>query len=98
MSLVAASNRQATLHKKSLNDRPMTAGDSSIQSYSRLRGRQEYLKFKYEGENSKIVLGTDGVRGGVSRAGGVGSRLGSPALGATDYRQNFTWTVPKYAL
>ena len=70
-------------------DRPQTTID--ISTMGRLRGKGEYLSNKHGSENSKIQMGTE-------------KRLRQPSAspigcggGATDYRNNFTWTVPKYA-
>ena len=50
------------------------------QLYRQLRGKGEYRKNKYEGENAKFTMGSDRKRGST-----------------TDYRQSFTWVVPKYS-
>jgi hypothetical protein len=49
--------------------------------YRQLRGKGEYRKNKYDGENAKFTMGSfDRKRGST-----------------TDYRQSFTWVVPKYS-
>ena len=49
--------------------------------YRQLRGKGEYRKNKYEGENAKFTMGSSDRKRGST----------------TDYRQSFTWVVPKYA-
>jgi len=70
-------------------DRPQTTVEAS--AISLIRRGADYNKNKYEGESSKIQMGTEKRhrQPSASPIGGGG--------GATDYRTNFTWTVPKYA-
>ena len=82
-SLLDTSNRFA---------RPGTAGiqgNASIRSQTpTLQGnRRSYFKNKLEGEQTRIVLGNE-------------SRDSARLLGrgATDYRTNYQWTVPKFAV
>jgi hypothetical protein len=70
-------------------DRPQTTIDAS--GISHIRRGADYNKNKYEGENSKIQMGTE-KRLRQPSASPIGG-----GAGATDYRTNFTWTVPKYA-
>lgn len=70
-------------------DRPQTTID--ISAMGRMRGKGEYLRNKNDSENSKIQMGTEKRlrQPSASPIGGGGA--------ATDYRNNYTWTVPKYA-
>ena len=70
-------------------DRPQTTIDAS--AATRLRRGGDYQKNKNEGETSKVQMGTE-KRLRQPSASPIGG-----GAGATDYRNNFTWTVPKYA-
>lgn len=73
--------------------RPGTAGiqgNSSMRSQTpTLQGnRKSYFKNKLEGEQTRIVFGNES-RDSTRLLGG---------RGATDYRTNYQWTVPKFAV
>jgi hypothetical protein len=58
-----------------------------MQTVYKFRNRAEYLHNKRDGEKSKIQMGNE-RRHGTPMSGG----------GSTDYRANFGWTVPKFAM
>ncbi|TNV84623.1 hypothetical protein FGO68_gene559 [Halteria grandinella] len=84
--LLSTSNRLASssLGRKHELSRPGTA-ENSMSTVGRLRQRGEYMRFKNEGESTRIVLGSE-------------KRRGQAAMGDTAYRTGYQWTVPKYAL
>ena len=69
-------------------DRPGTAQDQ-MTTVNRLRNVSEYRHNKRDGERSKIQMGDE------RRA-----KQGTPSNNGsnTDYRSNFQWTVPKFAM
>lgn len=60
-----------------------------MQNVDQIRSKNDYLRIKNEGENSKIQLGNE-------RRTGLGTPMGGGG-GSTDYRNNYQWTVPKFA-
>jgi hypothetical protein len=86
--LLSTSNRLASssLGRKHELSRPGTA-ENSMSTVGRLRQRGEYMRFKNEGETTRIVLGNEKRR-----------HIANGGMAETAYRTGYQWTVPKYAL
>ena len=77
------SNKHASPNfRRGAGDRPMTASDPVSTTLSKMRNRSEYLRFKHEGEATRVVLGNE-------NHSKMRSTMGGTPAAKTDYRSNF---------